>query len=92
MNQIIIAAISERHILEFTYDGQLRVVEPHAYGVNFEGDESLRAFQTNMREPDWRMFLLAKIQTLSATPRIFSGPRKDYYRNETAMDQIHTQL
>lgn len=45
MNQIVIQAIKERHILEFRYHGWSRMVEPHAYGRDKSGDEVLRCYQ-----------------------------------------------
>ena len=34
MNQEIIEAIENKNLVEFYYDGELRVVEPHCYGLS----------------------------------------------------------
>ena len=46
MNNDIADAIKTMKTLSFIYDGQNRVVEPHAYGMSTAGNECLRAYQT----------------------------------------------
>ena len=48
MNQTIINAINNMEILSFTYKGNPRVVEPHAYGMGSDGDDLLRAYQAEV--------------------------------------------
>ncbi len=45
MKQTIIDAIKGRNLLEFSYDGHQRVVEPHTFGVSTKGNDSLSAYQ-----------------------------------------------
>jgi hypothetical protein len=47
MNELIAAAILQRRRLQFTYNGQLRIVEPQCYGVGHTGTELLRAHQVH---------------------------------------------
>lgn len=37
MNEIIIEAIENRKLLEFSYKNHYRIVEPHTYGVSSKG-------------------------------------------------------
>ena len=41
MNVVVCDAIRARRLLRFVYDGYERVVEPHLYGVNTAGHETL---------------------------------------------------
>lgn len=45
MNNQIIEAIENRNVIQFYYENELRVVEPHCYGMTTAGNEGLRAFQ-----------------------------------------------
>jgi hypothetical protein len=88
VNQTIVDAIQSQNTLAFTYHGESRTVEPHCYGMDSDGDASLRAFQIGK---GWRMFHLADmgpIQTVGA----FQGPRQGYKRNDKAMSRIYAQL
>ena len=46
MNQLIIDAVNGRKCLELRYHGYSRIVEPHAYGRDKDG-EVLRCYQTS---------------------------------------------
>lgn len=60
-------AISERRLLQFTYDGHRRIVIPAAHGLHVStGNPVLRGYQTDGTSgsravPLWDMFLLSKI-------------------------------
>lgn len=43
MLEIVKQAIENRNLLEFTYQKQLRIVEPYTYGANSKGNELLSA-------------------------------------------------
>ena len=43
--EAIIAAIRHRNVLEFSYNGQRRIVEPQTYGVSTAGHPILRGYQ-----------------------------------------------
>ncbi|PCJ34806.1 MAG: hypothetical protein COA75_12655 [Cellvibrionales bacterium] len=97
MNTAICTAIKEMNTISFTYDGQPRTVEPHAYGVSTAGKESLRAFQTAGRSNSgnaigWHMFSVGKIINLSTNGDSFSSTRPGYKKNDKGMTKIHCQL
>lgn len=97
MNQTIINAINNMEVLSFTYKGNSRVVEPHAYGMGSDGDDLLRAYQvggysSSGRLPKWRLFEVNEIDNLSPTGEKFNGARPNYHRNDQVMDRIYAQL
>ncbi len=63
---IICEAIRERRLLQFYYDGGIRVVEPYAYGYGRKGDLKLRAYQvsgysSSGQTEGWKLFNADKI-------------------------------
>lgn len=43
MNNQIIEAIENRNVIQFYYENELRVVEPHCYGMTTAGNEGLKS-------------------------------------------------
>jgi len=69
MKQTIIEAVNKRNLLEFRYDGHLRLVEPHTYGVSTIGNDTLSAYQVEGTSdkgdvPDWKLFIISRITDL----------------------------
>jgi predicted DNA-binding transcriptional regulator YafY len=92
-NPAICEAIKERRLLQLTYEQKIRLVEPHAYGIDDEDHELLRAWQISPLPDDWRTFRLDKATGIAITPTRFSQPRPGYKRNDTAMKKrIYCQL
>lgn len=96
LNQII-EAIENRKLLEFTYDGYFRIVEPHATGISRTGKETLAAFQIDgesnrVQVPDWGQFSIAKIQNLNILEDEFTGTRPGYKRGDSRMNEIFAEL
>jgi predicted DNA-binding transcriptional regulator YafY len=92
-NPVICEAIQGRYVLQLTYDRKIRLVEPHAYGIDDEGHELLRAWQQSPLPSDWRTFRLDKATGIVVTATRFLQPRQGYKRNDTAMKKkIYCQL
>lgn len=89
MNLIVLNAVREMRTLQFWYDGELRTVEPHCYGVDGKGHESLRAFQIGGK--GWRLFHVVEMARVSSTSETFR-PRPDYKRDDKAMGTIFAQV
>lgn len=88
--QLVEQAIQNRKILEFTYHGFLRVVEPHILGVN-RGVTQVLAYQIGGRSksggiPEWRRFDLHEIKNLVITNQTFSGPRDTWTGRDSDWD------
>ena len=79
MDKEIRAAIANRRLLKFMYDGCFRIVEPHDYGI-LNGVVTLFCYQVEGqsrrgRLPDWRLFVLSKMSDADPTNEPFAGLR-----------------
>lgn len=97
VNQAIINAIQNCEQLTFNYDGILRVVEPHTYGITATGKESIRAYQIqgghmSGHNESWHLFTVSKMLGVRGTGVKFSGVRQGYKRQDSVMQRIYAQL
>ena len=96
MNDKICEAIRNKSILRFHYDGGVRFVEPHSYGITTAGNEGLRAFQidgySSTNTLGWKMFDLANAAELTVLNESFIEPRPGYRRGDRGMTRIFEQL
>jgi hypothetical protein len=88
----ICSAIRNRQVIRLTYGGEPREVEPYCYGISTTGKEVLRGFQIagtgrSMRSTGWRLFDLAKVQSLEILPTRFPGTRSEYNPADRQMIQ-----
>lgn len=72
-------AIQNKKLIEFTYSGHLRVIEPHVLGVK-AGVTQILGYQVGGTSnsggiPEWRRFDLPKISGLSVSGQTFPGKR-----------------
>ena len=96
MNDIC-EAISDLHLISFTYDGYYRVVEPHTYGVDTKGQPALRAYQVQgdgKSGPlsDWRLFRRDKMHGVTVLQKTFAGPRDGYRKGDPFFSTILCEL
>lgn len=79
MRDQLTAAIEQRKIVTFTYEGLSRRVQPAAFGVgNRKGKETLHGYQVGGESkrggvPHWRNFHVDKITSLTVLDEVF-GP------------------
>ena len=98
MNQKICNAIMERRLIRFYYEGHLRIVQPHAYGIHKNTkNEVLRAYQvggysSSGNIPGWRLYLVRKISNIEITDETFENPALGYRKNDSAMSHIFCQI
>jgi hypothetical protein len=96
MDTEICNAIRNKNVIEFHYDGELRVVEPHCYGVTTAGNDGLRAYQidgySSSGKMGWKMYDLSKADDIIITDDSFSSPRAGYKRGDRGMSRIYCQL
>jgi len=97
MNTIVKTSVETKAILKFHYDGQPRVVEPHAHGLSTAGNEVLRCYQTDGGSnsgnvPGWHLMTVSKMVNLTVTDSHFDSPRPDYKRGDKSMSTIYAQL
>ena len=97
MNQSITQAIREMKLISLTYKGINRVVEPHAYGLSAKGNELLRCYQvqgshTSIKQHDWDLLTVSKIENLNVLSDGFASARPDYKKNDKHIPTIYAQL
>lgn len=96
MNAIICDAIRQQGILELRYHGYSRLVEPHAYGRDKDGDEILRCYQVSGgsesgERAGWKLLKVRDVFSLTQTKDGFST-RPEYRRNDKAMVYMFCQI
>lgn len=99
MKTKIDTAIKHKNLLEFTYKGLTRIVEPHTLGVNLKDNEILSAFQIDgesdtIEIPGWGLFSITKISDLKILDENFAEPRfaEGFKRNSDRMKKIISEL
>src|SRR5512135_1303168 len=90
------SAIENMNLIEFSYEGGRRTVEPHCFGVSKAGNECLRAYQvggySSSGKMGWKLYDLSKMAELEVLNQTFEEPRADYQRNDKQMQTIYCQL
>ena len=98
MNSTICTAIRERRLIQLSYHWGHRVVEPHAYGLNENGHELLRVFQTSGasdsgKPAGWKLLRADEITGMRVLEDHFAGARSGYSRGDKALDrEIYCEL
>jgi hypothetical protein len=89
MRDTIIEAIKSRRLIEFSYDGGVRTVEPHCYGQSRKGNDVVRAFQvggySSSGKMGWKLYDLSKVYSLTLLDEVFDGPRTGYTKGDSEM-------
>jgi predicted DNA-binding transcriptional regulator YafY len=94
---VIISAIRKKSVLEFTYNGRLRVVEPQTYGLSTAGREVLRAYERPERNGRnarglAKLFDLKKISNLREIGENFAEALAVHNPDDRAMVEIFATL
>jgi hypothetical protein len=95
MREKICSAINSKRLIRFDYDGGIRLVEPFCYGVHKSThNEILRGYQVGGYSKSgesfgWKIFRAVEISSLVITDDHFSGVRKGYNPNDSAMGIIY---
>lgn len=96
MHPIICDAINRQIVLEISYDGYRRMVEPHAYGYSRANNDLLRAYQiaggsVSSENVGWKLLRLDETWLIQQTYSRFSV-RPDYRPDDRAMSGIYCQI
>jgi hypothetical protein len=96
-HEMFVRAIRDKQVLRFTYNGHVRWVEPHAYGVAATGETVLHAFQiegesASTPPPGWRSFSVSLIEGPVVTERRFLEARPDYVKGEPGLQVVWAAL
>ncbi len=97
MYEIICRSIANRKRLQFKYEFDTKIVEPHTLGMDKEEDEVLLAYQIaggsqNGELPGWELFELDKIQDIKIIAETFSTVRPGFRRGDSRMIEIYCEL
>lgn len=91
-------AIKRERCLEVSYDGYVRVVEVHAYGITKDSNAVMRVFQirggSNSNEPvGWKLLRLDEVAAMRILEgEISQAPRAGYRRGDSAMNWVLCQV
>lgn len=95
MNTLIINAIKSKKVLELIYEGEVRIVEPHCYGLTTKGNEAIRAFQTDgyssSGKMGWKLYDLSKADDIQMLDDTFNT-RFDYKKGDKGMSRIYCEI
>jgi predicted DNA-binding transcriptional regulator YafY len=94
---LIISAIRRKAVLQFSYNGKLRTVEPQTYGLSTTGREVLRAFERpatdGLKRPGTaKLFDLKKISGLRESGLNFKQALPAHNPDDSAMVEIFATL
>ena len=90
-------AIAGKHVLEVRYKGQVRVVEPHDYGVQ-KGVGRLLVYQLRATVGSgghaigWRLFDVARIESLTVLDTRFKGSRRAAHQEHHTWDVLYARV
>ena len=95
MRAEIVNAIAEKRIVELRYHGYARIVEPHAYGRDKNGDEVLRCYQVSGgsdsgERTGWKLLKVSEVYSSDVLKQHFAV-RNDFRRGDKAMQHIFAQ-
>jgi predicted DNA-binding transcriptional regulator YafY len=93
----IIDAVRNRKVLEFSYNGHPRIVEPQTYGISTTGHPTLRGFQRTGGNVSGytrglRLFELAKLSELRQTGERFAKAQPEHNPKDAAMSEVIISL
>ena len=96
-HDLLVRAINERLLVQFTYGGHVRVCEPYAYGVGAAGEAILHTFQTagssaSRPPPGWRTFTVSGIENMVLTQRRFTRLRAGFNEERPRLDPAWAEI
>jgi|JI9StandDraft_1071089.scaffolds.fasta_scaffold116709_2 hypothetical protein len=95
MRTLIIDAIKNKNVIEFTYDGESRTVEPHCFGLTTKNNEAIRAFQidgfSSTGNMGWKLYDLSKADNFNVLLDTFTT-RDDYKKDDKGMSEIYCEI
>ena len=96
MIAIITDAIEQKLLLEFQYDGGIRIVEPYCHGLSSKGNHVLRAFQvdgySSSGQMGWKLYDMSKSSGLLVSGEAFSVIRPGYSRGDKGIITIYHEI
>ena len=97
VNKQLRSAIAGKRLIQLRYDGSVRVVEPHDYGVK-SGTEKLLAYQQSTTDREkksrtgWRWLEVAKISDCVVLNEPFKGSRGEFHQKHHTWDVLYGRV
>ena len=88
------AAIANKRLIQFTYNNDARVAEPHDYGQR-NGIDQLLVYQRKKARQfltGWRSLEVSKIENLVVLEDTFRGTRNDPKQDHAAWDALYARV
>jgi hypothetical protein len=94
---LICEAIRRRVLLEFHYQGKLRVVAPYCHGVSTRGNEVLRAIQVRGTSRSGglgigKLWYVSEIDEPRMLDEAFAPDDRQYNPDDSAMKHVHCRV
>jgi hypothetical protein len=94
---VVCDAIRKKRLLQFTYQGKLRIVAPYCHGVSTRGVEVLRAVQVGGESRlgglgFGKLWVLADMVDAQITSKTFIPDDPNYNPDDSAMTQVHCRI
>jgi hypothetical protein len=96
MNPTIDQAVKEKRVLELRYHGYSRIVEPHIYGKDKNGEEVVRCYQLaggseSGERAGWKLLKMKDVVLVHLAETHFL-PRPEYQAEDTVVRQVFSRL
>jgi len=96
-HRLLKSAIEKQELLRFIYNGRERIVEPQTFGMDWAGEDVLRAYQTSGESESGqpvglKLFHVAEMSSLRKTGKSFGNARPEHNPNDSAMKTIYATL
>lgn len=98
MNTTLCDAIRDGEIIEFDYEGMIRIVEPFLYGKTKEGKDCLKAYQTggfNTTQDNsyiWDTYEVEKMGSVKFIGKKFVDLRAGYDPDDPDFDTLYCKF
>lgn len=95
-HEVLVPAVTEHRLLQFGYDGEVLMAEPHAYGVSREDRALLRAYvprpsRAGDGKAAWLLFRVDRMTDLVVSAETFDSPRTGYRKGDKMMAKIYAE-
>ncbi len=95
VDELLRAAIEQKRLIRLVYKGNLRIIEPHDYGIH-NGSVKLLAYQvggsSSGRLPNWRWMEVNLISDVHLLDRTFPGGRPNASGKHHQWDQLFIRV
>lgn len=98
IDRLVRTAIAERRLLQLTYKGKTRIVEPHDYGVQ-DGKTRLFVYQLRVvgesesaKTRGWRLLEFPDITACAVLEETFKGSRGGSHQKHMSWDVLYARV